>query len=473
MRGEKLVAIISEAASSGISLQADRRVNNHRRRVHITLELPWSADKAVQQFGRSHRSNQVSAPEYIFLISELAGEKRFASVVAKRLETLGALTHGDRRATGDTQDLSQFNIDNHYGREALQTLISVLLENCDSPVKPPSSYERPDEFLSDMRIYLEGVGLLIRISTVNRQQIDKSNGNTPFQWVADRNITIAKFLNRLLGLPVHAQNTLFQYFSDIVAELICRAKRDGTLDMGIIDLGSVGGYLVQKLDTREFRGSTAANTDFCVEMHKICLVRGVSWDEVQKLHSKHVGMLDGFYTSLVGTFRKRTVVFLYTVGEEAEDSNGKENRLCAFIRPNTGRCPKLEPFDELKRRFKPISAEEAEPIWNDIYNELDQKCQHRYFYGKCSREMRDGIFCEVGRRKRTYFILSGSVICVWPALEGILGSSNKIADQRSHHRRMQIIRVRTDAGERIVGLLVLPNYVRPLVSVLDQCCKRP
>ena len=64
---------------------------------------------------------------------------------------------------------------------------------------------------------------------------------------------------------------------------------------------------------------------------------------------------------------------------------------------------------------------------------------------------RDGIFCEVGRRKRTYFILSGSVICVWPALEGILGSSNKIADQRSHHRRMQIIRVRTDAGERIVG----------------------
>ncbi|XP_077914600.1 protein strawberry notch homolog 2 isoform X2 [Halichoerus grypus] len=159
MSGEKLVAIISEASSSGISLQADRRVQNQRRRVHMTLELPWSADRAIQQFGRTHRSNQVSAPEYVFLISELAGERRFASIVAKRLESLGALTHGDRRAT-ESRDLSKYNFENKYGARALSCVLTTILSQTENKVPLPQGYPGGDAaFFRDMKQGLLSVGI--------------------------------------------------------------------------------------------------------------------------------------------------------------------------------------------------------------------------------------------------------------------------------------------------------------------------
>ncbi|XP_030438233.1 protein strawberry notch homolog 1 isoform X4 [Gopherus evgoodei] len=435
MDGDKNIAIISEAASSGISLQADRRAKNQRRRVHMTLELPWSADRAIQQFGRTHRSNQVTAPEYVFLISELAGEQRFASIVAKRLESLGALTHGDRRAT-ETRDLSRFNFDNKYGRNALEIVMKSIV-NLDSPmVSPPADY--PGEFFKDVRQGLIGVGLINVEDRSGILTLDKDYNN------------IGKFLNRILGMEVHQQNALFQYFSDTLNAVIQNAKKNGRYDMGILDLGS-GDEKVRKADTKKFL-TPGYSTSGHVELYTISVERGMSWEEATKIWAEQTGPDDGFYLSSQIRNNKKTAILVKEVNPK--------KKLFLVYRPNTGKQLKLETYADLKKKYKKVPSEDALPHWLEQYNSSADTCTHAYWRGNCKKASL-GLVCEVGLRCRTYFVLCGSVLSVWTKVEGVLASVS------GTNVKMQIVRLRAEDGQRIVGLLIPANCVSPLVNLLS------
>lgn len=433
MDGEKNISIISEAASSGISLQADRRVKNQRRRVHMTLELPWSADRAIQQFGRTHRSNQVTAPEYVFLISELAGEQRFASIVAKRLESLGALTHGDRRAT-ETRDLSRFNFDNKYGRNALEIVMKSIV-SLDSPlVSPPADFD--GDFFKEIRNGLIGVGLINVEDRSGVLSLDKDYNN------------IGKFLNRILGMEVQQQNALFQYFSDTLSAVIQNAKKNGRYDMGILDLGS-GDEKVKKVEAKKFL-TPGYSTSGHVELYTVSVERGLSWEDATHVWADQNGPDDGFYVQVRNN--KKIAILVKEVNPR--------KRLFMVYRPNTGKQVKLETYADLKKRSKKVLSDDAKQHWIEQYNFSADVCSHAYWRGNCKKAS-VGLQCEIGLRCRTYYVLCGSVLSVWTKVEGVLASVS------GTNVKMQIVRLRTEDGQRIVGLIIPANCLPPLINILS------
>uniref|UniRef100_A0A673JSW4 Protein strawberry notch homolog 2 n=1 Tax=Sinocyclocheilus rhinocerous TaxID=307959 RepID=A0A673JSW4_9TELE len=423
MNGEKLVAIISEAASSGISLQADRRVKNQCRRVHMTLELPWSADRAIQQFGRTHRSNQVTAPEYIFLISELAGERRFASIVAKRLESLGALTHGDRRAT-ESRDLSKYNFENKYGTKALDKITKAILGQIESKVPPPNDYPGGDSmFFRDMKHGMMDVGMLC------------SNSRLGINTEKDCNIT--KFLNRILGLEVHKQNSLFQYFTDNFDYLIEKDKKEGKYDMGILDLAPGNDQIYE--ETQE-KFLTAGNPqDGQVILYKISVDRGMTWLEALQKAQTLSNPDEGFYLS--HKLRGNYPCVLLAV-------QGQEHNMIIY-KPNIGKQAQTESLDNLQQKYHKVTPEEAQDSWENQFTFSFRKCSHANWNGRC-KKVEEGQECLMGTRLRQYHMLCGALLRVWKRV------SDVVADI-TNSSILQIVRLKTKDSSKQVGIKIPEN----------------
>ncbi|KAM7012939.1 strawberry notch homolog 2b isoform 2-T2 [Tautogolabrus adspersus] len=441
MSAEKFVAIISEAASSGISLQADKRVKNQRRRVHMTLELPWSADRAIQQFGRTHRSNQVTAPEYIFLISELAGERRFASIVAKRLESLGALTHGDRRAT-ESRDLSKYNFENKYGTKALDKITKAILGHIENKVPPPKGYPGGEAlFFTEMKLGMMNVGIFCRESR--------------FGISTEKDCSITKFLNRILGLEVHKQNYLFQYFTDNFDYLIEKDKKEGKYDMGILDLAPGNDKIYEE---KQENFLTVGNPqDGQVVLYKISVDRGMPWEEAYNRSLQLSGPDEGFYLSLKLRGNHPCVLL-------AEQGRGKN---LIVYKPNIGKQTHPESLDNLQLRYRKVTAEEAKDSWENQFTFSFKKCSHANWNGKC-KKIEEGQECLQGMRIRQYHMLCGALLRVWKRVSDVVSdiTSSSI---------LQIVRLKTKQHNKQVGIKIPENCVarvREELLLMDEEVKK-
>ncbi|XP_047130991.1 uncharacterized protein LOC100210324 isoform X1 [Hydra vulgaris] len=438
MNGEKNVAIISDAASTGISLHADRISKNQRRRIHITAELPWSADKAVQQLGRSHRSNQIIGPIYKLLTSNLGGERRFAAAVARRLQSLGAITKGDRRAATGA-DLSQFNFDTVYGRQALKAMYDAIAKN------ELCSGVSLKNVLASVNIdcSLETFHSTMKSCLYDMDVIDQNvvGGSVSEKYAKD----MGKFLNRILGLEVQKQNLMFSYFCQCMETTTAAAKREGRYNDGVTDI--CGSSITKHGDAKTVFSEIQMGAS--VIQHVFVTVdRGVSFETAKEKFIKNSDVSCDFYRSKREQYGKK----LYLLAVQKDLSP----HLFMVTRPNTGVSPFEEDKNDLLHKYEKILPAEAEEGWNEQYETTKYNCIH----GKNCKFR--GV-CQIGTRIIEINLLTGCILTILPALEAVIvkfGQSHGISRE---NRIMRVVRVKLDSGERLVGLRY-PDFLIPEVE---------
>ncbi len=123
---DKRILVFSDAGGTGRSYHADLGAKNRRLRVHYLLEAGWKADAAIQGLGRSNRTNQAQPPLFRPVATDVRAEKRFLSTIARRLDTLGAITRGQRQTGGQGLFRADDNLESVYARAALRQLYGLL-----------------------------------------------------------------------------------------------------------------------------------------------------------------------------------------------------------------------------------------------------------------------------------------------------------------------------------------------------------
>ncbi|RBP85439.1 strawberry notch-like protein [Rhodobacter sp. 140A] len=202
MDDQKRILIFSDAGGTGRSYHADLGAKNQRLRVHYLLEPGWKADAAIQGLGRTNRTNQAQPPLFRPVATDVKAEKRFLSTIARRLDTLGAITRGQRQTGGQGLFRPEDNLESPYARDALRQLYRRIY--------------RGDLAGCSLGAFEDATGL----------NLTDDNG------LKDDLPPITTFLNRLLALTIDMQAVLFSAFEELLD-----ARIEGAIAAGVYDLG--------------------------------------------------------------------------------------------------------------------------------------------------------------------------------------------------------------------------------------------
>ena len=204
MAAKKRILVFSDAGGTGRSYHASLDAVNQEQRAHLLLEPGWRADRAIQGLGRTHRTHQAATPLFRPVTTDCKGELRFTSTIARRLDSLGALTRGQRQTGGQGLFDPADNLESEYACAALLSWFDLL-----------AGGKLKSTTLDDFQ---ERTGL---------ELVDKDGV------LKDEMPPIQRWLNRILALPIGLQNSIFDEFLALIETRVSAAREAGRLDVGV------------------------------------------------------------------------------------------------------------------------------------------------------------------------------------------------------------------------------------------------
>ena len=307
MDGEKRILVFSMAGGTGRSYHADLSCGNTERRIHYLVEPGWRADQAIQGLGRTHRTHQASAPLFRPVTTDVKGERRFIATIARRLDSLGAITRGQRdsQTAMGGRDAALFresdNLESVYAKAALRQLYGALWHGS--------------------------------IQGWNLERFEKSTG-LKLTWEGNLKEDLPpmpRFLNRLLALPIAEQNQLFAELEARIAANIEQAIEAGSYEVGV-ETVTADSLVIAGRETLYEHPGTGAATELVEIVRRDKLVP-LTADAALEVGERDPGP-DGNPRLAVNARSKRAAVILPAASSMLDDGGVKER--VRLIRPATG-----------------------------------------------------------------------------------------------------------------------------------------
>lgn len=339
MNDKKKILVFSQAGGTGRSYHADNTAKNKRLRRHYLIQPGWRADVAVQGLGRSHRTNQAQAPEWVLVTTNLEGQKRFISSIARRLSQLGALTKGSRETGNQGLFNSRDNLESTEAKDAFHQLIRDI-------------YHGEIDGMS-MGEFMDVTGL--------NNIVDKQTGALNVTNLPDIN----QFLNRILNMKIDTQNNMFGEFSKRLNVKVVQAIENGTLDVGV---ETIRAKKIEKLNEQvvyEDPNTKAKATYLDVELTH---------------DAKLLPFQDTLAYNQYGyaqNIRSGRIWALAHQKSKTDYSTGDVTPYFSAVGANYNYQDISDKDVNDPEKFKKIPKEEARAIWNDDYEKMPKEVKER------------------------------------------------------------------------------------------------